>query len=91
MFLVWYRYRCKARYVASIGGLQILRPNPKKNMVYGTLMPELTVTSPHLMSTPEPSPTHLQWATLCQSRPNPVPRVDFIPQPGTLDLASVEI
>ncbi len=37
MFLVWYRYRRKARYVVPIGGLQVLRPNPKNNMVYGTL------------------------------------------------------
>jgi hypothetical protein len=29
-------------------------------------MPDLTITSP--MSTPESTPTHLPWATLCQSR-----------------------
>ncbi len=35
-------------------------------------MPELT--------TPESIPTHLPWATLCQSRPLPYARVNFIPQ-----------
>ena len=40
------------------------------------------------MSTPESTPTHLPWATLCESRLQPVARVDFIPQSGTLDLAS---
>ncbi len=37
-------------------------------------MPELTTT--HLMATPESSPTHLPWATLCRCRPyvhNPKP------------------
>ncbi len=40
------------------------------------------------MSPPESTPTHLLWAALCQSRPEHYTRVDFIPQPGTLDLAS---
>jgi hypothetical protein len=40
------------------------------------------------MSTPESTPTHLPWATLCQSRPQPYARVDYIPQSVTLDLAS---
>jgi hypothetical protein len=40
------------------------------------------------MSTPESTPTHLPTATLCQSQPQPYARVDFIPQSGTLDLAS---
>ncbi len=31
---------------------------------------------------------HVPWATLCQSRPEPYARVDFISQSGTLDLAS---
>jgi hypothetical protein len=31
-------------------------------------MPELTIISPHLMSTPDSTPTHLPWATQCQSR-----------------------
>jgi hypothetical protein len=31
---------------------------------------------------------HGYWATLWQSRPQPYARVDFIPQSGTLDLAS---
>ncbi len=39
-----------------------------------------------LMSTSESTPTHLPWATVCQSRHWPYARVDFIPQ-GTLDLA----
>jgi hypothetical protein len=47
-------------------------------------MPEMT----HLMSTPEPTPTHGPWATLCQSRPQPYARVDFIPQSGTKNLVS---
>ncbi len=38
---------------------------------------------------PESTPTRLPWATLCQSRPSPYARLDFIPQSGTLDLASV--
>ncbi len=40
------------------------------------------------MSTLESTPTHLLWATLCQSRLEPFARVDFIPPSGTLDLAS---
>ena len=39
-------------------------------------------------STPESTTTHLQWATPCQSRPQPFARVAFIPQLVTLDLAS---
>jgi hypothetical protein len=42
-------------------------------------MPELTITSPHLMSTPESNPTYLPYASLCQSRPYPYAIVDFIP------------
>jgi hypothetical protein len=45
-------------------------------------MPELL--EPHLMCTPESAPTHLPWP-----RGQPYARVDFIPQSGTLDLASV--
>jgi hypothetical protein len=37
---------------------------------------------PYLMSTPESTPTHLPWAG------QPYARVDFIPQSGSLDLAS---
>jgi hypothetical protein len=33
---------------------------------------------------------HGHWATLCQNRPEPYARVDFIPQSGTLDLGSVQ-
>jgi hypothetical protein len=40
------------------------------------------------MSTPEPTPTDGPWATLCQSRPQPYARVDFIPQLGTKNFAS---
>jgi hypothetical protein len=43
-------------------------------------MPELTILSSNLMSTPEPTPTHLRWATLCQSRDlNPMPESTFSP------------
>jgi hypothetical protein len=43
-----------------------LRPNPMKNMVFGSLAGvDYNLT---LMSTPESTPTHLPWATLCQSR-----------------------
>jgi hypothetical protein len=41
----------------------------------------------HLMLTPESTPTHVPRATLCQSRPYPYARVDFIPQSGTKNLA----
>ncbi len=43
------------------------------------------------MSTPESTSTHLPWATLCQSRPLPYARVDFIPQSGSMDLASSSV
>ncbi len=39
------------------------RPNPKKNMVYVTIYRSRLKS--HLMSTPESTPTHLPWATLC--------------------------
>jgi hypothetical protein len=42
------------------------RPNLKKNMVYGTLC--RSWLRPHHISTPESTPAHLPWATLCQSR-----------------------
>jgi hypothetical protein len=32
-------------------------------------MQELTITSPYVHSSPESTPRHLPWATLCQSRP----------------------
>jgi hypothetical protein len=51
----------------------VKRPNPKKNMVYGTLCRSWLWTQ--LMSTP----THLPWATLCQSRPRPYARVRLYP------------
>ncbi len=41
------------------------------------------------MSSPESTPTHLPWTTLCQSRTQPYARVDCISQSGTLDFASV--
>ncbi len=41
------------------------RPNPKKNMVYGTRC--RSWLQPHLMFTPESTQTHLPWATLYQS------------------------
>jgi hypothetical protein len=43
------------------------------------------------MSTPESTPTHLPWVTLCQNRPYPYARVEFIPQSGSLDLASARL
>jgi hypothetical protein len=49
-------------------------------------LPELTNFS--LCPLQSRPPTHLPWATLCESRLQPVARVDFIPQSGTLDLAS---
>ncbi len=57
-----------------------LRPNPKKNMVYWSLGPydELTITSPCVHSRVDSNTFPMG---------NPVP--DFIPQSGTLDLASV--
>jgi hypothetical protein len=55
------------------GGGRVQRPNPKKNMVDGTLMPELIINSPYLhsrvdsntftMGNPIPEST----LTLCQS------------------------
>ncbi len=50
-------------------------------------VPELTITSPYVHSI-ESTPKHLPLATLCQSRPYPCARVDFIPQSGSSDLAS---
>jgi hypothetical protein len=41
------------------------------------------------MSTSESTPAHYHGATLCQSRPEPFAIVDFIPQSGTQDVASV--
>ncbi len=48
----------------------------KEIMVYGTQCR----SSPHLLSTPESTPTYLHG--------QPYARVDFIPQSGTSDLAS---
>jgi hypothetical protein len=47
----------------------VLDPMPDftRAMVYWTLCRILL--EPHLMSTPGSTPTHLPWATLCQSQP----------------------
>jgi hypothetical protein len=74
----------------------VQRPNPKKNMVYGTQCRNWLWYDPTVC----PLQSRLQHiyheATLCQSRPYPYARVDLIPMPestltsqsGTLDLAS---
>jgi hypothetical protein len=56
--------------------ISVQRPNPKKNMVYGTLC-----QSWHLMLTPESRFQHIYHG-------QPYARVDFIPQSRTSDLAS---
>jgi hypothetical protein len=45
-------------------------------------MPEMTITSPYVRSTVDSNTFTMD---------NPTPRVDFIPQSGTLDLASEQI
>ncbi len=65
------------------------RPNPQKHMLLG---PYARVD--YTLMSLCPLQRQLQhiyhaWATLCQSRPETYARVDFIPQSGTLDLASV--
>ncbi len=57
-----------------------LRPNLKKSMVYGTLMSELTITSPYVYSRVDSSTFTIG---------NPMPESTLNPQLGTLDLASV--
>ncbi len=57
----------------------VQRPNLKKKHGIWDPLPEST----HLfMTTPGSSPTHLPWATICQSGPYPYARHDF-----TLDFA----
>ncbi len=74
-----------------VGGRRIIRqqksqrPNPKKNMVYGTLC--RSWLQPHPMSTLESTQPHLSWA-LGMGNGQPYARFDFIPQSETLDLAS---
>ncbi len=57
------------------------RPNPYKNMLYGTPMPELTVTSPYVHSRVD-SNTFTHTLDIEQ----PYARVDCIPQSGTFDM-----
>ncbi len=47
--------------------LQCTDAESKNNLVYGTL--RRSGLKLLLMSTPESTPTHLPWATLCRSRP----------------------
>jgi len=57
------------------GLVQVQRPNPKKNMVYGPLMPELITTSPYVHS-------RVKLQNINYYR-QPNARVEFIPQIGT--------
>ncbi len=43
---------------------------------------DLTLTSPFVHSSPESTPTHLPWATLCHSRPYPPSESSLSPSQG---------
>jgi hypothetical protein len=47
----------------------------------GPNMPELTITSPYVHSSPESTPTHSQWATVDHY---PMPESNFYPSQGRL-------
>ncbi len=69
--------------------LEILRPNPKKNMVYGTLCQSSRVDYNLTLCPLYSTPTHLLWATLCRNRPYPyMAESTLSPQSGSSDLAS---
>jgi hypothetical protein len=77
---LWHKHATSALPLYSISSaspFDCYVSEPKENMVNGTLCRSWLLVLPHLTSTP----THLPWATLCQSRPQPYARVDLNPIP----------
>jgi hypothetical protein len=82
-YLPWKTF-FNARHTRYSAG-RLLRPNPKKNMVYGrrATMPELTITSPYVHSTVNSNIFTMEnrmpesTLTLCQSQLYPPPVRNF--------------